>query len=156
MAKLFYLSEVVKFAIEKEQESIELYSSLEQKVTDTELKNTFQFLTKEEHRHKIFYSKMLENVKQEQSPGVKEDEEYELYMQALISNSRSTPKLSEKDLANMPTVLDYAIAREKDSVLFYSNLKNFLPSREQQDVDAIIHQEERHAAVLQKVKNSLK
>lgn len=152
MAKIFYLSEIVKFAIEKEQESIDLYSALEKKVTDAGLKTTFQRLTKEEGKHKDFYSKMLTTVKPEQSPGVQEDDDYALYMQALIANSRSIPPLAEKDFTDIKAALDYAIAREKDSVLFYSNLKNFLPMREQQDVDIIIHQEERHAAILQKAK----
>lgn len=154
MTKLFYLSEIVKFAIEKEQESFDLYTTLETKVSDANLKTIFQRLIKEEIKHKTFYSKMLENVKPEQSAGVKEDEEYLAYIQALIANSRSIAPLTDKDFANIPAVLDYAIAREKDSVLFYSSLKNFVPAAAQQEIDAIIHQEERHAALLEKVKSS--
>lgn len=152
MSKLFYLSEIVKFAIQKEQESFDLYQKLAQQVSNIEVRAIFEVLASEEVKHKDFYNHMLANVKNEQTPGVKEDEEYQAYMETLISDSRYIPALTADDFKNIPKVLDYAIAREKDSVLFYSSLKNFIPASAYADIDKIIHEEERHASILLRVK----
>lgn len=156
MTKLFYLSEIVKFAIEKEQESIDLYNLLATQVNDDKVKDIFQKLVQEETKHKAYYSDMLSGIKQEQSPGVKEDAEYQAYMEALITSSRTVPTPSSADMQNVSKVLDYAIAREKDSVLFYSGLKNFIPASAHDHIDIIIHEEERHAAIILKVKELYK
>jgi len=155
MAKLFYLSEIVKFAIEKEQESYDLYQKLAAQVTDNNLKAIFQKLAQEEVKHKAYYSDILTSTKQEQSPGVKEDDEYQAYMEALIASSRNATELKIVDIKNISNVLDYAIAREKDSVLFYSGLKNFVSPTIHNKIDEIIHEEERHAAILMQVKEKI-
>ena len=152
MPKIFYLSEVIKFAIEKEQESFELYQKLEKETTNEKIKLIFQRLAKEETKHKAFYADFLAKITPQQSPGVKEDEEYQAYMEELIASSRTIPPLASSDFKNTLKVLDYAIAREKDSVLFYSGLKNVVPIAARNDIDTIIREEERHAALLMKVK----
>jgi rubrerythrin len=156
MTKLFYLSEIVKFAIEKEQESFDLYTKMSEQVSDAAIKSIFQKLAQEETKHKIYYADMLSGIKQEQSPGVKEGEEYQAYMEALIASSRSTSIPTPTDMKDVNKVLDFAIAREKDSVLFYSGLKNLVPANAHDHIDLIIREEERHAAILLKVKAQYK
>lgn len=152
MSKLFYLSEIVKFAIEKEQESIELYTKLAEQAEQAEVKAIFQRLVQEEQKHKIFYGKMLEGIKVEQSPGVKEDADYDAYMMDIINSSRQAKALSADDIKNVIVALDYAIAREKDAVLFYTGLKNYVSSDDHPQVNVIIQEEEKHASILAKVK----
>jgi rubrerythrin len=156
MSKLFYLSEIVKFAIEKEQESFDLYQKLANQINDENVKVLFQKLAQQEIHHKSFYSNMLESVKPEQSPGVKEDGEYHSYMESLIAGSRIIPTLSATDFNNPNKVFDYAIAREKDSVLFYSGMKNFVAPSAHASIDHIIQEEEKHVAVLLAVKAKYK
>jgi len=156
MSKLFYLSEIIKFAIEKEQESFNLYEKMATQVTDSELQKIFQRLAQEEVKHKDFYTTMLSTVKIEQSPGVKENDEYQSYVEALITDSRTVPTITATDFKNTNKVLDYAIAREKDSILFYSGLKNFVAATAHGSIDTIIREEERHAAILMKVKANFK
>lgn len=153
MSKLFYLSEVVKFAIEKEQESFELYQKLATQVDVIEVRAIFEVLAREETKHKDFYSTMLAGVANEQSPGVREDDEYKAYMDELIASGRRTVALTAADFKDVKKVLDYAIAREQDSVLFYSSLKHFVTADAGVKIDAIIREEEKHAAILLQVKS---
>ena len=113
MATLFYINEVVNFAIEREQESYDLYKELAEKVEKQEAKEIFQTLMEEERKHKMFYSAFLAGVEEKRTPGAPEGEEYDAYMRALI-DARRTVKEPTIDISNIQEVLDFAIAREKD------------------------------------------
>lgn len=155
MSKIFYVSEVVKFAIEKEKESYFLYKQLSEKVTDKNLKDIFRKLMEQEKYHEAFYEKMLNSIREEQSTGVSEDDEYVAYMKELIEESRSTLPVSALDLTDLKAVLDYAIAREKDSVLFYTGLKNLVKNSMHEHIDLIIREEVKHMAILTGLKKNL-
>ena len=155
MTKLFYLSEIVSFAIEKEKESEALYKALSDKANTKDIKDLFHQLMLEEVQHENFYTKLLSTTPKEQTPGVKEDTEYEAYMQELIQASRSTPSLDLENITDMKIALDYAVAREKDSVLFYVGLKNYLPTHEKEKIDTIIKEEAKHVAKLLLLKKHL-
>ena len=148
MTKLFYLSEVVKFAIEKEKESIALYKKLAENVNSKAEKAMFHLLMQEEKNHEDFYTKLLNTVPKEQSAGVEENAEYEAYMQEMIAASRSVSTLSLDKLIDIKVALDYAAAREKDSILFYVGLKNHLPAPDQSKIDTIIKEEAKHMGKL--------
>lgn len=137
MAKIFYLSEIVKFAIEREKASFALYKELSDKANTEDLKKFFSLLMEEEEKHEIFYTKLLDTVPKEGSPGVKEDTEYSAYIQELIQASRSTPPLDLEKITDIKEAIDYAIAREKDAILFYVGLKNFLPASNNATTDAV-------------------
>jgi len=155
MTKLFYLSEIVKFAIEKEKESIALYKGLGDKASTKDMKDLFHQLMLEEEKHEDFYTRLLGATPKEQSPGVTEDAEYEAYMQELIRASRSVASLDTRKVTDMKIALDYAIAREKDSILFYVGLKNYLPAHDNKKIDTIIKEESQHMAKLLLLKKHL-
>ncbi len=151
MATLLYMNEVVNFAIEREIESYALYKELADKVEDTDAKNLFRVLMEEEQSHKIFYTTFLSTIEAKQTPGVTEDDEYAAYMKTLIESQR-TIKEPNIDLANIPDVLDFAIAREKDAVLFYVGLENFVPDDDKSTVKTIIKEEGTHIVKLTNLK----
>jgi rubrerythrin len=155
MTKLFYLSEIVEFAIEKEKESIALYQALSDKASNEDAKDLFHQLMLDEKKHKGFYTELLSTIPQEQSPGVKEDEEYNAYMQELIAAGRSIPPLSLEKLNDIKLAIDYAAAREKDSIVFYVGLKNYIPEFNNEKIDAIIKEESHHIVKLLHLKKTL-
>jgi len=148
MATLFHLSEVLKFAIEKEKESKDLYEHLARDASTTGLKTFFTKLAQEETQHEKFYEKMM-SMTSKWSPS-QDSEEYDAYMRELIASSRTVPVLS--DFTNLKLVLDYAIAREKDSVLFYSGLVDYLSPADREGIYAIIREEVRHVAMLSEMR----
>jgi len=154
MAKILYLSEIVKFAIEKEEQSYALYEKLHNKVSDAKAKDLFRTLMEQELQHKAFYSEMLGSIPEQQTPKVSEDDEYYAYMQELIAESRKVAPFTELDFNNLAQVFDYAIGREEDSILFYTGLKNYVSEDVQNKIDIIIKQEARHLAMLVELKNS--
>jgi rubrerythrin len=155
MAKVFYLSELIKFAIEKEKQSEMFYQDLASNTNNVEAKKLFETLFKEEKKHEEFYRQMLSHISEEQTPGVSEDDEYLAYMRELISSSRSVKPYSVADMSNVDNALSYGIEREKDSVLFYVGLKSLVPAQSQHYVEMMIQEEAKHMALLFKLKNQL-
>lgn len=155
MSKVFYFNEIVKFAIEKEQESIMLYKNLAEKINDSTAKQLFEMLEQEEKKHKLFYSNMLDKDLHEQLPEFLVGEDYDAYMRELIRLGR-TAVIPEIDITNINAILDYAVAREKDSIVFYVGLKNYVDVEMQSKIDLIIKEEAKHAAIILAYKHKLK
>ena len=53
-------------------------------------------------------------------------------------------KEEEPENASDLTVIDHAIEREKDSILFYLSLKDCVPEKDRSLVDKIIAEERKH------------
>lgn len=149
MAVLFQLNEIIKFAIEKENESAELYQHLLNHTTAPEIKSILERLIQDEHRHKAFYTEMM-RMSEIHSPSkpLKDNEEYDAYMKDMIASTRKAPLLTEADFSDVKLIIDYAIDREKDSVMFYSGLRNYVPDASKETVSKIISEEVKHVAIL--------
>lgn len=154
MSKVFYFNEIIKFAIEKEEESMALYKKLAEKIDDTDAKQLFLKLEGEEKKHKLFYSDMLDKDLHEELPEFLVGDDYDAYMRELIATSRLAV-LPEIKKENLKSILDYAVLREKESVIFYVGLKNYLDPSMQSKIDLIINQEAMHAAVILSFKHRM-
>jgi len=51
--------------------------------------------------------------------------------------------------------VNFAIDRESDSILFYSEIKNLVPEKQQGKVDEIIYEERRHFVMLSDFKKEV-
>lgn len=151
MGTLFHLSEILKFAIEKEIESAELYQRLVNEAANAELKTLFMKLVQQEQGHKKFYENMINAADKWSS--TQDTEEYAGYMRELIASSRTVA--APLNFSNLRLVFDYAIAREKDSILFYAGLINFLPTTDREGIYTIIQEEMHHVTILTERKKLL-
>ena len=155
MGTLFRIGELLDFAVEREEESYKLYKQLADTIEKDELKELFTQLMHEEMTHKDTYRGMLSAVGGERTPGVAEDDEYGLYLKTLIeqqSNLSAAPPVTANNVAE---VLDYSVGREKDSVLFYVGLKEFVPKKNRSTVEEIIKEEGRHIVKISELKSEL-
>lgn len=155
MSKILYLSEIVKFAVEKEQQAEALYAELHEKAVDTKAKAVFKELMEQELKHEKLYEAMLKDIPDEQSPNIAEDSEYFGYMQELINESRKIAPTTDLDFNNLKEVFQYAIDREKDSILFYVGMKNFAPKSAHETIDHIIAEEGKHITMITGLRNHL-
>lgn len=151
MGKIVYLSEILQFAIEKERESQALYREMLEREVNPGTKKLFEYLVEQEKQHELFYAELLEHEEKQQTPKVQEDSEYVAYMRELIATSRKNAPVSELDFSDHHAVIDYAIAREKDSVIFYVNLKECVSETAHMDIDKIIKEEGKHIAALESI-----
>ena len=59
------------------------------------------------------------------------------------------------DFDDLATIFDYAIEREKDSILFYMALKDFVSPEIKDHINKIIIQEGKHIAMILTIKQSM-
>jgi rubrerythrin len=155
MGTVFRIGELLDFAVEKEEQSYALYRELAENIEKKELKEVFTQLMNEERSHKDTYSAMLSSVDDQRTPGVKEEDEYGLYLKTLITEQRSLSASPPVQPNKVSEVLDYAVRREKDSVLFYVGLKEYVSAKDRDTVEKIIREEARHIVKVSRMKEQL-
>ncbi len=154
MSKIFSIREILQFAVEKEHESQELYQALAAQVSNPDAKSLFKKFVIQEKKHEKLYAAMLANVKEEQP--INDLNEYMSYMRELINASHKESGMpSIMPMEDLHELLDYAVLREKESVLFYVGLRDYISAPYQEQVDAIMKEEVKHIMMLSDLKKAI-
>jgi len=149
--KVFDASEIYRFAIKMEENGEKFYRHAATITEDDEARYLFNFLADEEVNHKKIFGELLSKIKtfepDERYPG-----EYMEYLRDLLDNRAvfSKKKLDEefKGVKSTLSALNFAINREMDSILYYSETKNLVDKSQQKAIEKIIEEERRHFAKL--------
>jgi rubrerythrin len=151
-------ADVLEFAVTIEENGEEFYEyAAELCGSDKTTAEMFLFLAKEEHNHQETYAKMLENVRinpaSESLPG-----EYLDYVNAVVKNiifPDERKMALKKQVCDIPSALEFAMAREKDSIIYYIELKRFVNREFHSIIDTIIEEERKHFSMLSKLKQEI-
>ena len=155
MAITFSMDEIFAMAERIERNGVSFYRKAAQGVSDAKLKRIFEELIEMELDHeKTFAAMRAELVGSEQLPSVFDpDDEVGMYLQT-IADGRVfdiTADFSEK-LTGRETpqnILNTAIGLEKDSIIFYLGLEEYIPPKAGRDkIRAIIKEEMGHITLL--------
>jgi rubrerythrin len=155
----FKASEVVQFAVQIEVNGEKFYRSMIPKLKDKKVVDMFEFFAKQEIVHKQRFTALLNKIESfepaESYPG-----EYFAYLEAYVTNAVFTkPDSADQYIAktgNEKDAVDLAIGFEKDSILYFVELKRFVPDNEQVVIDKIIDEERSHYLKLSELKKNLK
>jgi len=151
--------EILDIALRVEENSKLLYAKLEEKTEDERLKAVWKFLKEQEIEHKSKFKDMLDNsgdyLVQEFGAG-----EYDAYLEAIASEYVFSPKLisekTEKLFSSAQEAVDFGLQIEKESILVYTALKEYVIGDKQEILDSIIREEKKHVIVLTELKKTLK
>ncbi|MFN3966259.1 MAG: ferritin-like domain-containing protein [Endomicrobiia bacterium] len=155
MVYFFKASELVEFAIQIEKNGEAFYLAVSKKTKSQEIKEAFIYLAQEEVRHRKIYEGLLKTVENYQ-PREIYPEEYFQYLRAyadqhiFVKNNEIEEKASK--VKSDIEAIDIALGFEKDSILFYIEMRNFVPDNEKPIIDKIIEEEHRHYTKLTEVK----
>lgn len=159
MPGLFKASEMLGVAVEIERNGEAFYTAMAERLKNEKVKELFRFLADEERQHIRDFQKMMESVGEYRPVGESYPGEYEAYVKALADSRIFTKKMDPEELAEaVKTVrqaLDMAMGAEKESILFYTEMKRFVPGSEHEVMDGIIEQERNHLMKLADLKASL-
>ena len=158
MANLFTASEVVQIAIQIERNGEVFYNALASSADSERVKDLYAYLAGEERKHAEVFQKMLEAVgeyrPQESFPG-----EYDAYMSALAESRVFTDDKAARDTASHAAspaeAIRIAQGAEKDSILFYYEMRALVPEREHATMNRIIDEEKSHLRKLTELAKSL-
>ena len=158
MKKQFSPAELLKVAVNVEEKGQALFENLENQARDLKIKAVWKYLKEQESVHQEVFQEMLDNigdyVVDDFSPG-----EYEAYLKAIASEYILTPELIEKkaeeNFSNDLEAVHFGIQIEKDSILTYSALREFINSDKQHVLDKVIEEEKGHLVKLTSLKEML-
>ena len=155
MGIFFSGNELVEIASKIESNGIVFYESLAAKAGNKESENVYEYLAGEEKKHLATFQGMLKSVGQYKPPETY-TEEYTLYLRELVDSVVFPDDKAAKEMANKASseaeALYFGILAEKDSILFYSEMRNLVREADRHIIDAIISEEKAHLRQLSQLK----
>lgn len=156
MLPAFKGMDVLSFAIEIEKNGKSFYESVAQIIEVPEMKEVFLKLKEQEEQHIADFEQLLEKITEYQ-PQETYAGEYLDYIKALVDNHVFNTKADIKALAetikNKVDALELALRFEKDSILFFAELKNVVAPYNHEVIEDLIAQERGHIRLLSGLKN---
>ncbi len=128
------IDEILEFAIDREKEAVEFYTSLAKEATRASLKATFERFAQEEQKHVSLLSDISGNK-----------EKIDSYEFKPVTDLKISDYLVETEYEEgmpMPEILKLAMKREEKAVKLYSSLENQTDLEEAKKVFQILVQEE--------------
>jgi len=158
MSISFSAGELLSIAVDIERRGIVFYDVMAKSAENEVVRRMFQSLVDMEHKHVEIFQAMLA-----EAGGYREEKAYNgeeaSYMQSLVeSNIFSDDAITSELFARLDNdieALELAIGLEKDSILFYYQLKDIAQPKEQPLLDRIIAEEKSHLRDLSETKRQL-
>lgn len=154
---MFKPAEIFQFAIRIEENGEFFYTTVAQQVAAKEVKELFGTLAREEAKHKQTYEQLLSKIETYDPPEIYPGEYFD-YLRAYADNHVFPLEKMKKEIATIKTAeaaLNFAMAREIESILYYQEMKNLVPANEKAKIDAIIEEERRHYVKLSGCKDAV-
>ena len=140
MSILFDVSEILRFAIRIEENGERFYRHAVKKTEDNNMKQIFSHLADVEIKHKKTFEDLLSRIEEyeplESYPG-----EYLGYLRSYVDKIIFTDEVLDREISKIKgtsSALDFGIQRELDSILYYHEMKSFVPRSQHNQVDEII------------------
>ncbi len=158
MANLFCADEAIEMGIQIKKNGKDFYAKVARSSKTKRVKELFRWLASEEVKHIKIFEYMLAGiqkcVRQEIYPGG-----YSAYLSAMIDDHLFGKKKDQKKMmlrvGNNGKAIDLAIDFEKDSLLLYHEMKNFVRRQERKLVTKLIRQQQEHIRKLSALKECL-
>jgi rubrerythrin len=158
MSIVFSPGELINIAIGIERSGITFYDIMA-RTTDNEMaREIFEEFVMMEREHLNLFQDLLGEVGNDRPPETSTPE-YSGYLQALIDDAVFTNDAIMSEMVTQADsdikALEVGISAEKDSILFYHELKVIMPKRTIPVLDRIIAEEKSHLQQLTAIKKKL-
>jgi len=150
-------AEALKWALEIEKNGEAFYREVAAKGVDPEVKALFEDLAAQERGHYQAFQKMLEEVKPEPDLSAVEYDEYQAYLQVALAEALfegpDKGLTLAKQAQDRETALRAAMGFEKDTLLFFYDLREMVSGAERRAISDIILEEKAHLRRLAKMRS---
>ena len=155
---LLTTGEVVQFAVRIEENGYNFYKNFAGTLKNEQERSLFNFLAEEELKHVDVFKRMLPGAKAAK-PRLNYPDEYSAYLQAYADNlifTESSLKKETDKIKDARAAVDFGMRRELDSILYYQEIKAFVPQNDAGLLDEIIREERKHFLKLSGMKKDLR
>jgi rubrerythrin len=151
-------SELINIAIGIERRGIVFYDVMAKSTENAIARDVFQYLADMEREHVQIFQGMLGEADKYQTSETYAGE-YAAYLRSLVDSAVFTDDVVTSEMATRAEsdieAVELAISAEKDSILFYYEMKDIMPQRAQPTVSKIIAEEKSHLRQLSELKKKL-
>jgi len=158
MSITFNASEILEMAIQIEKNGQKFYRKAAQIIADKKIDKLLLELADMEVKHEIIFKEMKEHLtaKEKELMVYDPDDEASLYLQAFadgqIFNTRKDVSEQLTGKESLTDIFKIAIGIEKDSIVFYIGLKDFVPTEAgKEKVENVIQEEKSHITILNRM-----
>jgi len=155
MSVTFNAIEIFEIAERIERNGVKFYCKAAEGLSDEDIRQTLLSLAEMEAEHEETFANMRKQIshKERELITFEPENEMTLYLQAIanghIFDLKKDPSEQLTGKETVEDILKLAIDAERDSIVFYVGLKNFVPAKAGQDkVEEIIEEEMGHIVVL--------
>lgn len=145
------MTQFIDMAIKDEVSGEAFYKAFAEITDNAELKAAYEKIAEQEHHHMESFKKMKEAVTDATIPEEYAGQ-YEAYLNSFLA-TRAFPGIeaaaqAAKNVGSDTAAIDLALHMEKDTLLMYHELRDFIPSTHQVFVKQIMDEERQHIATL--------
>jgi rubrerythrin len=154
----FKAGDVFEVAVQIEDHGERFYRHAVGLTEDPKVKDVFRFAADEEAKHRKLFEAMAAKVEKDYEPPESYPGEYCNYVRAYADNLIfPEDKVEEKfsGITRVEDAVEFAIQKEIESILYYLEMKNFVPASQRGEVDRIIEEERKHYLRLTDLKRTI-
>jgi rubrerythrin len=144
----FTAAEAIEMAMGIEKNGEAFYNAVAAKSSDPDVRALFKDLALQEQGHYKVFKNMLKDVTP--APNLPADiyDEYQVYVQAALDNALFAGPDKALALAEQAkdkeTAVRAALGFEKDTLLFFYDVRDMVSEKDQEAISGIIREEKRH------------
>ena len=152
---VFTAAEALEMAMEIEKNGEVFYNKAAAKSADSDIKALFEDLAIQEQGHYRAFQKMLGGARPTPELPVNEYDQYETYVLVALENALfAGPEKAltlAKQAQDRETALRAAMGFEKDTLLFFYDLRDMVNEKDRETISLIIREEKKHVRRLAKM-----
>lgn len=158
MGVRFSGTDVVELGIQIEKNGMDFYNGVASNSKSKKAIEIFKYLAGEEAKHIIAFEKLLKQIEIE-APAETYQGEYYDYLKVLSEMNVFTQKNKGKEVAKQIKAdiqaLDMAMGFERDSILFFYEMKKIVHKKDFAVIDNLIGQEQEHLTALSGLRSKI-
>ena len=159
MSVNFSGTEILELGIKIEELGEEYYRNFAERSKDKEIKDLFEFLAGEEVNHKNTFMNIQKEWSSDDFIVPLLNEEVSAYLRSIVGSKLFSDKRSFiknfDHLTEPVDIINQAIIFEKDTILFYYEMKSFTKEKNHKIIEKLIAEEKSHVLKLEAVKKEL-
>ena len=154
MPNVFNSAEVIDLGIEKEKKRRDFYALVAKKFKDKAMNSLFSRLRDWEEEHVKKFTEIRDEVKEYEITESYQGE-LEAYMKAMVDDKlyrEVSPASFAKNIKTPLAAIRYSIGFEKDAILFFNELLQYMAAHDKDKIQKLINEEKQHIIYLTELK----
>lgn len=149
---MFSLGEIVDLAIQIEKNGAQSYQKAQKEVSSQELASILEWLANDEKEHEKWFIDMKKEIDEKIEDPKLEEMGKEILNSVLGEQSFSMDDADFSRIKDIDTLIEISLEFEKDTILFYEMIKDFIDDGKiLAGIDRIIKEENKHVKRLEEL-----